>query len=567
MDDPGDTPSQPPGNQNSLPDVVHSQQIPASETGISEPPSINLERETGRSLSESGSISEHIVSNAEYSLSDVEAPKLLSVERDDSANSSGLPHSSIKQTSSAHIDPRIGDLRDESPVSLPLSSDASKDAVTLEQSGDASPHESQEDNSEQQTSKYSDSLNNKSDKSSQSERSDRSLHSEKSEDASEQDSLTGSDVIKLDIRGQGVPKIPLTTSEIIFGLPPEGAIIEPELPNPMYATLLSPIEQLIGQQAASSQGSDHQFGHTNLMFQLTSNLSRVLTEEALTTEGGDLVFDPEQIKEIPSESRLLSSILAQDSMTIEEIVDESEIKDDTNDETKDMIDPPIVEDIDELDKEQLNIKLPKEKALESQLLSPTLVKKSILIEEIDSPNSSLSKIEQSDLLIEEMLVEDTKVELEEDQVLFTPKSLAREEQSFSTLTTEYKTIEEYNSKLLLLEERINERNQVIQELSVSLQQVKNERDRLINENKHLHHDMYNLQVEEKGQLSDLVKYETMKDDSTRFYSAFMSSGSSLSSKGDQKDNDNEEITVNYSRSDIRSDASDELEPKLNDLLT
>lgn len=134
-----------------------------------------------------------------------------------------------------------------------------------------------------------------------------------------------------------------------------------------------------------------------------------------------------------------------------------------------------------------------------------------------------------------------------------------------------------------LEEVIAQRDQLIEELTVSLQRSIAEQDALKNENNHLSSEVQQLQhmVCErsqsehdtiKAQLSDLVKYESMlKEDSTRFYSALMSGGSSVKSSNGEKDMDREEIVVSYSRSDLKSsEASDDFqtgfETKLSDAL-
>lgn len=119
------------------------------------------------------------------------------------------------------------------------------------------------------------------------------------------------------------------------------------------------------------------------------------------------------------------------------------------------------------------------------------------------------------------------------------------------------------------EEAITHRDQLIEELTVSLQRSVQERDNLKHENDHLTKEVQNLQhaIAEKShsdhdtikaQLSDYVKYQTMlKDDSTKFYSALMSGTASLQSSNGEKDMDREEMTVNYSRSDLRSSGSSE----------
>lgn len=73
-----------------------------------------------------------------------------------------------------------------------------------------------------------------------------------------------------------------------------------------------------------------------------------------------------------------------------------------------------------------------------------------------TPDKSMSekdKIEQSDLLIEEIIVNDGLKEKESDQKSDStpPKSMHAEEASYSTLTTEYKTIcEEFNAKVFVM---------------------------------------------------------------------------------------------------------------------
>lgn len=120
-----------------------------------------------------------------------------------------------------------------------------------------------------------------------------------------------------------------------------------------------------------------------------------------------------------------------------------------------------------------------------------------------------------------------------------------------------------------LEEAITHRDQLIEELTISLQRSVQECDHLKHENEHLTNEVQNLQHADaekchsdhdtiKAQLSDYVKYQTMlKDDTTKFYSALMSGAASLQSSNGEKDMDREEITVNYSRSDLRSSGSSE----------
>ncbi|XP_041982534.1 golgin subfamily A member 4-like isoform X2 [Aricia agestis] len=192
---------------------------------------------------------------------------------------------------------------------------------------------------------------------------------------------------------------------------------------------------------------------------------------------------------------------------------------------------------------------------------------------ITPPSESSSKIEQ-DVLVEEILVQDiTREDTERHEEM--PKSFIPEENiSYSTLSTDYKTIcEEYNGKLMHLEEAIIERNKHIEDLKVSLQKTLHERDSLREENDHLTTELQNLQhiIGErpssdhdtvKGQLSDFIKYQSMIKDDTKFYSALLSGSTSLQSSNGEKDMDREEITIDHSKSDIRTSTPEELESEL-----
>lgn len=135
-------------------------------------------------------------------------------------------------------------------------------------------------------------------------------------------------------------------------------------------------------------------------------------------------------------------------------------------------------------------------------------------------------------------------------------------------------------QLVHLEDAITQRDELIEELTISLQRSVRERDDLRHENDHLTNEVQNLQhiVGErsqsendtvKAQLSDFMKYQSLiKDDSTKFYSAIMSGGSSIQSSNGEKDMDREEIVVNYSKSDMRSsDISDEFHTGFENKLT
>lgn len=134
-------------------------------------------------------------------------------------------------------------------------------------------------------------------------------------------------------------------------------------------------------------------------------------------------------------------------------------------------------------------------------------------------------------------------------------------------------------QLVHLEEAITKRNQLIEELTVSLQCSVNEKENLRHENEHLTKEVQDLQhmIGErsksdnetiKAHLSDLFKYESLiKGDNTKYYSALMSGTTSLQSSNGEKDMDREEITVNYSKSDLRSSSSDEFQTGFENKLT
>ncbi|XP_046969688.1 pericentrin-like [Vanessa cardui] len=202
---------------------------------------------------------------------------------------------------------------------------------------------------------------------------------------------------------------------------------------------------------------------------------------------------------------------------------------------------------------------------------PSPKKETLELSLTPSASSASDKIEQ-DVLVEELTVEDeVKEQIKDGTGTVPPKSFAPDDtMSFSTLSTDYKTIcEEYHTKLVHLEEAISHRDQLIEELTVSLQRSLRERDDLKHDNEHLTNEVQNLQhlaAERshsdhdtiKAQLSDFMKYQNMlKDDSTKFYSALMSGTASLQSSNGEKDMDREEITVNYSKSDLRSSGSSE----------
>ncbi|CAB3230384.1 unnamed protein product [Arctia plantaginis] len=262
---------------------------------------------------------------------------------------------------------------------------------------------------------------------------------------------------------------------------------------------------------------------------------------------GATIIEP-NVEQIPVFPNLLSPFLvgAGDSVQVEEVFDDQDQRKEPTPESLQMSPDKLSESSEKL----------------LQLLS-------------DEQSYSNEKVE-ADLLVEEMTIEDElKVadgERADNESL--PKSMPAEEtMSFSTLTTDYKTIcEEYHGKLVHLEAAITQRDELIEELTISLQRSVRERDELSYENKHLTNEMCNLQhmVAEhshsendtiKGHLSDFVKYQSMiKDDSTKFYSAIMSGGSSLQSSNGEKDMDREEIIINHSKSDLRSsNVSDEFQ--------
>ncbi|CAG4942900.1 unnamed protein product [Parnassius apollo] len=513
-------------HKNVLPDVVHSQQIPTMETVVDYETESFLD--TGQSTEgaksqdvedKTESISEHVPSKIDYSISESENVLLPhsshnfvnvdgSKEKVSDISSNILPtHSTVSenfdQDPSKHswnLD--IGknvNLSKESPINLALSSD-SKDTHHDEKSlsiqsseyerekpeesdrnqSDQFLHAQDENNKQEEENKkldspkdslhseYLDSLNGDSsncshlidDKDNYSEKSNNCV--EKGEESPSKCRSGSEEIIKLDIRGHGVPKFPIQASKIIFGAPPGSTVVDTNIETiPTFHNLLSPF--LVG-----------------------------------TSEG----------------------------VRVEEIFDEIDQK--------------------------------------CELPSPD-----------KSPVESLSSDKtEKDLLVEEMTIENTKEkEKSEDTSPVQPKSMPAEDTiSFSTLTTDYKTIcEEYQAKLVHFEDAITRRDELIEELTVSLQRSIQERDLLRVDNDHLTRELQNLQhvIGERpqseqdtiqAQLSDYMKYQSMlKDDSTKFYSAIMSGTNSLQSSNGEKDIDREEIMVNCSKSDLRSSETDEFE--------
>ncbi|XP_028171785.1 227 kDa spindle- and centromere-associated protein-like [Ostrinia furnacalis] len=529
MDDPQKQSSQSTEIKNVLPDVVHSQQIAAvgavegAVTQIDNGHNIENESQNQdvQETSETESISEHIPSKVDsLSVTDnanhTQSEDLLKVEghqeKVSKSNSPNIPftyspfseHPSSpdpsKQSTSWPIDVNavsdIHHISEESPVNLALSSeDFSKDGETNEGKSQSLPHTpSANDHGKTpqespRSDNFVDSLNEESVLKSLESENEKSLEKSsmsRNQDSLEKDSTGSEEIIKLDIRGQGVPKFPLPTAKIIFGPPPEGStVIDSNIEQiPVFPNLLSPF--LVG---------------------------------------------------------------AGDGMKVEEVFDFGE------QEPKDI-------SLDKL------LELSPDKSLE---VSPD---KSMELS-LDKQSFSSDKSEQKDLLVEELTVDDVKEredeKLDEPSLGTQPKSMPPEEtMSFSTMTTDYKTIcEEYHAKLVHFEAAITQRDELIEELTVSLQRSVRERDELRHENEHLSNEVLQLQhaVGEqsssdhdtvKAQLSDFMKYQSMlKDDSTKFYSALMSGGSSIQSSNGEKDMDHEEITVNYSKSDLRSSGSSE----------
>ncbi|CAH0694827.1 unnamed protein product [Spodoptera exigua] len=517
MDDPHQIPPNTSEIKNILPDVVHSQQIPTvgsvtndTETDIQ--PTENTEENTishDGQESKTESISEHIPSKIEYSTDSDHASRtqdLLRVEPEQekaSKNSSlnfPVPHSPASDNPSTQDPSKVSVslpldvnavsdihlLSEESPVNLALSSDLSKDTHEKSQMSDhnvpLSKHDNDMPNLSPRSDKYLDSLNEESSHKLDISQHDSADVSDKI-DSPEKVSSGSEEIIKLDIRGQGVPKFPFPAAKIIFGPPPEGGtVIDSNVePIPVFPNLLSPF--LVG------------------------------AGDSLNVEE---VFDDQGAYKVPSADKSLQLSPEKESLSSDKTLP--------------------------LSAEQVSLSTDN-----SLQMSP------------DKQSLSSDKVE-ADLLVEEITVEDELKEkvYDKPEENSMPKSILPEEtMSFSTMT-DYKTIcEEYHVKRSV-----------------------RERDDLRHENEHLTNEVQNLQhiVGErspsehdtvKAQLSDFIKYQSLlKDDSTKFYSAVMSGGSSLQSSNGEKDMDREEIVINYSKSDLRmSDASDDFQTGFEHKLT
>ncbi|GBP22507.1 hypothetical protein EVAR_78685_1 [Eumeta japonica] len=499
MDDPDKTSSQQIDLTNLLPDVVHSQQIPSLATDVinatEQNSDLNICVETESSqhkhednieISETESISEHIPSKMEYSVSNseklsqskhssllLEKPKTS--EEEESLNVQ-FPHSLLEDNPASFLEvSRVSSswpvevntldahIENESPINLSSSGQTNEDPIENSKPNECIENDKKEhsDVNISACGKIIYPYDNKGE-----------IIQVGSKNSSEDlenidESSNSEEIIKLDIRGHAAPRLPLPHAKIIFGPPPVGVdIMQPKVqPIPAFPNLLSPF--------------------------------LVETDDNLKLE--EIFKNPHEDTETKKQS-------------------------------------------------------------------------------IEYP---YDKLEQSDLLIEELTVDDSKEKQQfesEDDFVNVPKPSLPEDVSFSTLTTDYKTIcEEYHTKLVHLEDAILQRDSLIEELTISLQHSAEESDRLKAENEHLVQELQCLQhvVAERSehdtikyQLSDYMKYENMvHNDSTRFYSALMSThisskqGSNVSStqsSNSEKDMDREEMTVNYSRSDLKtSEVSDD----------
>ncbi|XP_022822553.1 sporulation-specific protein 15 isoform X5 [Spodoptera litura] len=501
--------------KNILPDVVHSQQIPTvgSVTNDTETDIQPTETTEENTISHDGqeskteSISEHIPSKIEYSTDSDHASRtqdLLRVEPEEekAAKNSSLnfpvPCSPVSDNPSTQ-DPSkvslslpldvnaVSDihlLSEESPVNLALSSDLSKDTHDKSQMSDQNVPLSKHDtpNLSPRSDKYHDSLNEESSHKSDVSQHDSADISDKI-DSPEKVSSGSEEIIKLDIRGQGVPKFPFPAAKIIFGPPPEGGtVIDSNVePIPVFPNLLSPF--LVG------------------------------AGDSLKVEE---VFDDQGASKNPSPDKSLHLSPEKESLSSDKTLP--------------------------LSAEQVSLSTDN-----SLQMSP------------DKQSLSSDKIE-ADLLVEEITVEDELKEkvYDKPEESSMPKSMLPEEtMSFSTMT-DYKTIcEEYHVK-----RSVRERDGLRHENEHLTNEVQN-LQHIVGERSHSEHDTV------KAQLSDFIKYQSLlKDDSTKFYSAVMSGGSSLQSSNGEKDMDREEIVINYSKSDLRmSDASDEFQTGFEEKLT
>ncbi|KAJ8715324.1 hypothetical protein PYW08_005305 [Mythimna loreyi] len=537
MDDPQQSAPHTSEIKNILPDVVHSQQILTigSVTNETEPgidPSENTEENPishDVEDSKTESISEHIPSKIEYSTDSDHASKTQGLLKVEPEQEKASKHSSLnipfpqsptsdnlstqdpsKVSLSLPLDVNaVSDihlLSEESPVNLVPLSDLSKETHEKSHISEERAPSGDHDtpNLTPRSDNYMDSLNDES-----SHKSDLSLHDSADNsdkiDSPDKVSSGSEEIIKLDIRGQAAPKFPFPSAKIIFGPPPEGGTV------------------------------------------IDSN-----------------------VEPIPVFPNLLSPFLvgAGDNIKVEEVFfDQEESKEPSPDKSL-----------------QLS---PEKESLSSKSLGLSPERQSLSTDNSlqmspDKQSLSSDKVE-ADLLVEEITVEDELKEKVYDKPEETsmPKSMAPEEtMSFSTLT-DYKTIcEEYHVKLVHLEDAITQRDELIEELTISLQRSVRERDDLRHENDHLTNEVQNLQhvIGErsqsehdtvKAQLSDFMKYQSLiKDDSTKFYSAIMSGGSSIQSSNGEKDMDREEIVINYSKSDLRSsDVSDEFQTGFENKLT
>lgn len=343
---------------------MHSQQIPTvgSVTNDTETDIQPTETTEENTISHDGqeskteSISEHIPSKIEYSTDSDHASRtqdLLRVEPEQekaTKNSSlnfPVPHSPVSDNPSTQ-DPSkvslslpldvnaVSDihlLSEESPVNLALSSDLSKDTHEKSQMSDPNVPLSKHDtpNLSPRSDNYLDSLNEQSSHKSDVSKQDSADVSDKI-DSPEKVSSGSEEIIKLDIRGQGVPKFPFPSAKIIFGPPPEGGTVidSNDEPIPVFPNLLSPflvgagdslkVEEVFDDQGASKEPSPDK------SLQLSPEKESLSSDKTLPLSAEQVSLSTDNSLQMSPDKQSLSSDKIEADLLVEEITVEDELK-------------------------------------------------------------------------------------------------------------------------------------------------------------------------------------------------------------------------------------------------
>lgn len=310
---------------------------------------------------ETESISEHVPSEIEYSVTVSDnihkghTSHDLNIEKDKTADNSSIILPPQSDTSNIEDPSKLSwnvdiennaHLSKESPVNLTTSIDTKSLPLHTENKQEDLEDEHKSDLSKQQQddkmdevdspkeslcSEYLDSLNEDVSQDSYSTNdnvnmSDTSKNFENKAKESPRENSESEEIIKLDIRGHGVPKFPMQAAKIIFGPPPEGSmIIESQIdPIPAFQNLLSPF--LVGSEGVKveeiydevEEKSQQPLENSPVESLSSDKTEKDLLIEEMTVENAKEKDEecPIQLKSMPVEETISLSTMTTDYKTI-----------------------------------------------------------------------------------------------------------------------------------------------------------------------------------------------------------------------------------------------------------